>query len=166
VNFASIPAGEPVFVDANVFVYDFGPDPLYGPPCNALLKRVEEGEVRGFTSSLVMHDVAHRAMTVEACQTFGWPYAGIGRRLKNNSSEVQRLTRFRRMLDAILAIGVEVLDVKAEHVLLAADISRAHGLLSGDALVVAVMQSHGIVNLASGDEDFDRVPGIVHYSPL
>ena len=70
------------------------------------------------------------------------------------------------MLDAILAIGVEVLDVKAAHVLLASDISRAHGLLSGDALVVAMMQSHGIVNLASGDGDFDRVPGIVHYSPL
>ncbi len=165
-NFEAIPAGESVFVDANVFVYDFTPVGSYGPPSKALLKRFETRELRGFTSSLVMHDAAHRAMTLEACQSFGWPYAGIGRRLKNNPTEVQKLARFRRMLDAILAIGVEVLDVKAQHVLLAADISRAHGLLSGDALLVAMMQSHGIVNLASGDEDFDRVPDIVHYTPL
>jgi hypothetical protein len=29
--FAEIPAGDSVFIDANVFVYDFGPDPVFGP---------------------------------------------------------------------------------------------------------------------------------------
>ncbi len=161
-----IPAGEPVFVDANVFVYDFGPDPIYGPPCNALLTRFEKRELRGFTSSLVLHDAAHRAMTVEACQSLGWPYAGIGRRLRNNPAEIRKLTRFRQMLHEILAVGVQVLHVTSDHVLLAADLSRAHGLLSGDALIVAAMQSNAIVNLASGDADFDRVPGIVRFGPL
>ena len=85
---------------------------------------------------------------------------------EDNPAEIQKLTRFRQMLDEILAMGVEVLHVTSDHVLLAADMSRKHGLLSGDALIVAMMQSHGIVNLASGDKDFDRVPGIVRYSPL
>jgi predicted nucleic acid-binding protein len=165
-NFAMIPAGEAVFVDANVFVYDFTPVALYGPASNALLKRFERKELQGITSSLVLHDVAHRAMTLEACQTLGWPYAGIGKRLRTHPAEIQRLTRFRRMLDEILALGVEVLDVSVKHVLLAGDLSRRHGLLSGDALVVAMMQSNGLVNLASGDNDFDRVPGIVRFSPL
>jgi len=70
------------------------------------------------------------------------------------------------MLDAILAMGVEVLNVNAEHVLLAADVSRTHGLLSGDALVVTMMRTRGLANLASADEDFDQVPGIARYSPL
>jgi len=47
----------------------------------------------------------------------------------------------------------------------AAAISQQHGLLSGDALVVAVMREHGIVNLASHDADFDRVPGLTRYAP-
>ena len=106
-----IPAGESVFVDANVFVYDFTPVPLYGPPSNALLRRFENRELRGFTSSLVLHDAAHRAMTLEACQSLGWPYAGIGRRLRDNPAEIRKLTRFRQMLHEILAVGVEVLYV-------------------------------------------------------
>ena len=32
-------------------------------------------------------------------------------------------------------------------------------LLSGDALIVAVMQAHGLTDLASHDADFDRYPG-------
>ena len=56
--------------------------------------------------------------------------------------------------------------MNAEHVLLASDMSRTHGLLSGDALVVEMMMSRSLVNLASADEDFDRVPGIVRYTPL
>lgn len=50
-NFAAIRAGESVFVDANVFVYSFGPDPSFGPPSRSLLERIEAGNVeRGITS--------------------------------------------------------------------------------------------------------------------
>ena len=70
------------------------------------------------------------------------------------------------MLDEILLLGIEVFSVTAAHVVLAADISRNLGLLSGDALIVAMMQSNALTSLASADADFDRVPGIVRYSPL
>ncbi len=33
------------------------------------------------------------------------------------------------------------------------------------ALIVAVMQSHGLTNLASSDSDFDRVAGLTRYAP-
>ena len=81
-NFTIIAAGASVFIDANVFVYDFGPDPVFGPACNALLRRFEAKELRGYTPSLCFHDFAHRAMTVEACATLGWSFTGIGRRLE------------------------------------------------------------------------------------
>jgi hypothetical protein len=51
VTFADIPAGDSVFLDANVFVYDFGPDPVFGPPSRVLLERVEQGEVNGYMST-------------------------------------------------------------------------------------------------------------------
>jgi predicted nucleic acid-binding protein len=38
-------------------------------------------------------------------------------------------------------------------------------LLTGDALIVAVMQQQGLSHLASLDSDFDRVPGITRYEP-
>jgi predicted nucleic acid-binding protein len=50
-------------------------------------------------------------------------------------------------------------------VLAAAGLSQQTGLLSNDALIVAVMQNHGLTNLASHDADFDRVAGLTRYAP-
>jgi len=47
----------------------------------------------------------------------------------------------------------------------ATELSQQIGLLSGDALVVAMMQAHGLTHLASHDTDFDRMPGIMRYGP-
>jgi predicted nucleic acid-binding protein len=44
-------------------------------------------------------------------------------------------------------------------------VSQQHGLLSNDALIVAVMRNHGLINLASSDTDFDRVPGLMRFAP-
>ena len=46
-NFTAIPMGQSVFVDANVLVYDFGPDPSLGPPSRSLLERMERCELKG-----------------------------------------------------------------------------------------------------------------------
>ena len=37
--------------------------------------------------------------------------------------------------------------------------------LSGDALVVAIMQAYRITQLASHDADFDRVTGLMRFAP-
>ena len=50
--------------------------------------------------------------------------------------------------------------ITQQHLLLAADLSLQHGLLSGDALIAAVMHYHRLTSLASNDSDFERVPGI------
>jgi predicted nucleic acid-binding protein len=50
-------------------------------------------------------------------------------------------------------------------VLAAARLSRQYELLSGDALIVAVMQANGLTQLASNDADFDRVAWITRFAP-
>jgi predicted nucleic acid-binding protein len=105
-------------------------------------------------------------MTVDAYQTYAWPYAGIGRRLRRHPHEVQQLHRYHEALSDIVGCGVIVLPVSTQHILLAADLSRANGMLSGDALVLAVMQSYGLANLASTDADFDRITGINRFAPV
>ena len=165
-RFIDIPTGTSVYLDANVFVYDFGPDPLFGIPSQNLLERIELGDLHVFCSTHELSNVAHRLMTLEACQTFGWPYAGIGQRIRNHRTDITRLNHYRRALDEIVAIGVRVLSVTEQHVLRAGDLSQQHGLLSGDALIVAVMQAHYLTSLASNDADFDRVPSVNRYGPV
>jgi predicted nucleic acid-binding protein len=65
----------------------------------------------------------------------------------------------------IPTFNVQVLPVTAQLVAAAAAVTQQVGLLSGDALVVAVVREHGLVDLASHDADFDRVPGLRRYSP-
>ena len=162
---AEIRAGAGVFLDANVFVYHFAPHPVLQPSCQQLLERCATEEVMGYTSAHVASNVAHRIMTLEAVDRFGWPTAAIGRRLLRHPDDVRRLTRFRQVVDAIPGLGVQVLPITMRLVSAAAAISVEHGLLSNDALVVAVMREHGLVNLASHDADFDRVPGLTRYAP-
>ena len=162
---ADIPAGAAVFLDANVLVYHFAPHPVLQPRCQDLLERCTTEESLGYTSAHVVSNVAHRIMTLEAIDRFGWPTAGIARRLLRHPDDVRRLTRFRQVVDEIPYLGVQVLPITMRLVSAAAAISQQHGLLSGDALVVAVMREHGLVNLASHDTDFDRVPGLTRYAP-
>jgi len=164
-TFEDIPAGSAVFVDSNTFLYYFGNDPVFGPPCAQLFLRIENRDLLGFTSSHVLAEISHRMMTIEARILFGWPFSGMAHRLKTHPSEVQRLARYRQSLDEISLIGIQILAVTGRLVSLAADSSRQYGLLANDALVISVMKDHGLSQLASNDADFDRVPGINRFAP-
>ncbi len=165
-TFNDIPGGTAVFLDANVLVYATAPHPAYGAACEGLLDRIEQQGLLGFTSSAVLADVAHRLMTLEACDRFGWPAQGIANRLRRHAGEVQQLRIPRRALDEIIAARVNVLAVAGPHVSRAVDVSRQFGLLMGDALIVAIMLDHGLSQLASLDADFDRVPGLTRFAAV
>ena len=64
--FADIPQGVSVFIDANPFVYHFGPHAVFAPACTMLLERINRREIQGFTCACVLSDVAHRLMNLEA----------------------------------------------------------------------------------------------------
>ena len=46
-----------------------------------------------------------------------------------------------------------------------ARLSRRTGLLSNDALIVAMIYANGFSRIASSDDDFDRVAGMTRYEP-
>jgi predicted nucleic acid-binding protein len=154
-----------LFLDANTFIYHFTNDPKWGSACTRLLERIEFQELRGFTSTHVLADVTHRLMTIEAMDLLGWPTTRLAARLRQHHADIPKLTVYLQALVKIAQIGVQVLPVLEQHILQASQLSRAHELLTGDALIVALMQANGLTNLASLDSDFDRVPGITRYAP-
>lgn len=164
--FAAIPSGAAVFLDANIFVFHFASNALFRPACEQLLDRVARQEITAVSSAHVLTNVAHRLMTIEAMSRFGWPEAGIAGRLQKHRTEIRHLHLHRQAIDEIAAFGIQVVAITQQLVAAAAFISQQHELLSGDALVVAAMQAHGLTNLASHDGDFDGVPGITRYSPV
>jgi predicted nucleic acid-binding protein len=163
--FADLATGAEVFLNANTFVYHFAPDPLYGADSHALLERIERQNLRGVTSTHVLTEFAHRLMTIEAVAQFGWPQTGVAYRLRRHADEIRKLSLFKNSIEAVLKSKVVVLPIAPLTIALAASISQQCGLFSNDALLVAVMQSQKIANLASNDGDFDRVGGIVRFAP-
>lgn len=75
------------------------------------------------------------------------------------------MANYRIALDCLSKSRLQVLPTSLGLLVTAADLSRKYGLLSGDALVVAVMHANGLSHLASNDADFDRVAGITRYAP-
>jgi predicted nucleic acid-binding protein len=165
-TFAAIPAGESVFLDANSLIYHFSNDPKYGAACTQLVKRIEQGQIRGATSAHVLTDVAHRLMTLEAINTLGWPAAGIAIRLRKRRHEIAKLTVYQQAIGRISLLGIQVYPVTQALVENATVLCQTHQLLTGDGLILAVMQANGVTALASNDPDFDAVPGITRYTPV
>jgi predicted nucleic acid-binding protein len=164
-TFASIPAGAALFLDANILIYHFIADPAYGVACTQLVKQVEQQQVKGTISTHVLADVAHRLMTQEALNLFGWRLPGLAARLRQHHAEIPKLTIYQQAIARIPALGIQVLPVAQSLVESATLLSGRYELLIGDALIVAVMQAHGLTNIASNDADFDRVPGLTRYAP-
>jgi predicted nucleic acid-binding protein len=165
-TFADIPPGAAIFLDANTFVYHFINEANRGTASTLLLERVEHEEIDGWVSPHILAEVSHRLMTIEACSVFGWPYQGIAARLGRHPRHFQQLVGFRRALLQIERLPLRVVSVTSRHVIEATDLSQRYGLLTNDAILIALMQGEGLTHLASNDADFDRVPGITRHAPV
>ncbi len=165
-TFADLLKSDPLFLDANTLVYHFEPHPTFGPACTQLLLRIEHQEFLGFSSTHILTEVAHRLMMIEASRLPGSGTTKVKQRVQRQPALVQQLTRFRTAIEEILQGRLQILTIPPALIAFAAKISQQTGLLSNDALIVAVMQQHGLTKLASADTDFDRVPGITRYGPV
>jgi len=130
------------------------------------VKRIEQHQLPGFISTHVLSEIAHRLMTLEALDRFGWPPAGIAARLRKHHSEIPKLNVHVEAIARIPLLGIQVSAVTPLLVEAATLVSQQYELLMGDSLIVAVMQAHGLTNLASNDADFDRVSGLTRYAPV
>jgi predicted nucleic acid-binding protein len=163
--FADLVNGDSVFLDANTLIYHFGPHPQFGPACHQLIQRIENQDLLGFTSTHILTEVAHRLMTLEAATLAGWSSRQVTRRLRQQPATIQNQGRFRVAIESIFNSRIQILSIPATLIVSAVALSQQIGLLSNDALIVAVMQANGLNKLASHDADLDRVPGLTRYAP-
>jgi predicted nucleic acid-binding protein len=74
------------------------------------------------------------------------------------------LTKFRQAAEQTPQPGIQVLAVAPSLVAAGAAISQQTGLLTNDALLVAVRQVNAHSKLAGADADVDGLPGITRYA--
>lgn len=85
--------------------------------------------------------------------------------LKNHPDRIKTLSGLTQSATMLSTLPITILPSQTALLTAAATIGQAHGLLTADSMIVALMQQHGITHLATNDDDFDRVSGITVWKP-
>jgi predicted nucleic acid-binding protein len=163
---SQIPSGSKVFVDANIFVYHFGSDGDISDACTEFLLRVEEREVEASTSTIILSEVLHRLMIVEAVEKYRLPLRGIVRYLKEHPDVVMTLEKYSVAPEKIRQMSVAISAIMIQDLLDSKGVRDSYGLLTNDSTSVSIMKRFGIADIATNDSDFERVNGLRVWKPL
>lgn len=163
-DLAEVPKGLAIFLDANVFhLYLRGPKGIRDK-CTRILERIERGEVKGYTSALVLDELAYKLLLRRIEETHRRNPLEV---IEKTPSAIGESSNYvGEGLDIVLGIkGLEVLAVERHHAEEFVAYMKKYSLLSRDALHLSSMMAIGCKDIASTDEDFDSVPGIIRWSP-
>jgi predicted nucleic acid-binding protein len=161
-NLNQISNGEPVLIDANIILYAIRNASVQ---CIQLLRRCSQGQVIGIITTHIVAEVTHRLMMAEAREN-GWiTAANPTRQLSQQPERVKMLVRYEQAVRSLLAMGLQFEPIEKEDIITALRVQREAGLLTNDALLVAVAQRMRVTALASADQSFANVLGLLHYAP-
>ncbi len=153
---------EIVLIDANIIIYALSGK---SEQCIHLIRRIAAGDVTGVIGAPAVAEVAHRLMVAEAREN-GWiSEANPTKQLSKNPERVKRLFRYEQAITSLLATGIRFEPVEKEDFIAAMKIGRQYGLLTNDALLLAVGERLRIQAIATADTAFAPVRGVVMYSP-
>lgn len=160
-----LPDHSEIFLDANIFVYHFSGPTQYTDSCSQLLQRIEENRLSGFTSTLVLAETLHRLMIIEAATKLHIEPKLAVRHLKGHPADIKKLDKHLTIPDKIQAIGITILPLDIGEVLKSLELKKEYGLLTNDAINLAIMRNHHFKRIATNDPDFERVTDLMVWKP-
>lgn len=161
-NLDKIPDGERVIIDANIILYAVQ---QASQQCKRLLLRCAGDELQGILPAHILAEVMHQFMLAEARDN-GWiEGSNPARQLSKNPHLVKKLVRYEDMLRDLLAIGFQIEPLKEQDFISALPVQRRYGLLTNDALLVAIAQRLRAKAFTSADKAFARVQRLRIYAP-
>ncbi len=138
----------------------------FSESCLEILQKVEDGILSGYTSVLVIAEVLHRLMIIEASTKLGIPSKNILQHLKANPEKLTNLTQHIISYELIKKMGIKILPVDTKDISLSIDLKMRYKLFTNDAINLSVMRNNGILLIATNDPDFERVDFITVYKPF
>lgn len=148
-----IPAASRIFLDSTIFIYHATGA---SPQCRDLLERCETGDVKGLTSVVVLAEVAHRLMMIEAVAAGLVAAGNVAKKLRARPDVVRRLRIYQEQVERIPLMGVQIAPVALSALVRSSEIRRHLGLLVNDSLILTAAQEAPIDGLASADRGFRR----------
>jgi predicted nucleic acid-binding protein len=161
-------SSDQIFIDSNIFLDYAIPNPEFGEIASDFLGRVEIEEIYAVTTPAVLAEVSH----ILLLETGAVILENRNRNIVIDKIEADRnfshhcrdvVDKFNEYVSNL--DGLQLIPVMPEDYFRASDLARAYNLMSFDALHLSAMRRSRIRNIATRDRDFERVDGIVVWSP-
>ncbi len=159
------PPGEISFIDANILHAHVIAQGAVSVFASGFLEEVSAGTRTAATHANALADAVHKIMFTEAATHFKRPRSGLLSWIQQYQYRIKELTVFKEAADEFAVLPLRLLPVDAGMIATASAVAQRHGLLTGDAIIVALMHAHGIRHLVTNDDDFDGIPGITVWKP-
>ena len=104
-------------------------------------------------------------MLSEAVVRHGLARAGLVGQLERHPEQVRLLVDFHTAATALRQLNVSVLPIDLATLVAGTEVSQRTGLLTNDAIILAIMESAGLTHLVTNDGDFDSIPGLTVWKP-
>jgi predicted nucleic acid-binding protein len=102
---------------------------------------------------------------MQEAQSRGLSGSNPAKALAQNPALVRQLTQYRAEVEDLLCGDLLVLSVEGLDFIKAAELQRAHGLMTNDSLSLAVALRHGVYLVATADPQLDSIPGFTVFKP-
>lgn len=155
------PSNGTIFVDSNIIAYFLLKHPEYYVACKNFLKRVEDREITAFIDNIVASEVYFIYIRARLSEKLSIPASKVIKELKHNPNLLEKVDLHPVNL-IFQTLSLSILNSDATNL---GSLISSHHLLPNDALHLAAMQANKIRDMATNDQDFERIKGVKVWKP-
>ena len=149
-------------VDANILLYHIGGSSL---ECKDFLQRVANEEIEAYLTTIIVAEVLHRQMLIEAVAKGVVTPGKALSKLKSNPALISSLTDYITEVEKLLQLPFTVTEATTADIAASHTLRRTHGLFVNDSINLACAHRLGLVDVITNDADFNRISGITAWEP-
>ena len=133
--------------------------------CKDFLDRIADGEVVACLTTVIVAEVLHRQMLIEAVDGGLVAPGKVLRKLKAQPAIIGQLTSHISQIKKLLKLPFTILPIDKFDISKSHSLRTKHHLFVNDSLNLACAKRHGIRHIATYDGDFERATGVQMWSP-
>ena len=158
----SLPANSRCLIDANILLYHIAGA---SSDCKHFLERVASEEVQAWVTTIIIAEVLHRQMLIEAVvKGLVTPGKALSK-LKAKPSLIGKLTDYITEIEKLLRLPLTIIEVTSPDIASSHKLRRSYGLFVNDSINLACANRLGISDVVTHDTDFNRVPKLNIWEP-
>jgi predicted nucleic acid-binding protein len=162
VDIKLLPPQSRCLVDANILLYHIGGSSL---ECKDFLQRVANEEIEAHLTTIIVAEVLHRQMLIEAVAKGVVTPGKALSKLKSNPALISSLTDYITEVEKLLQLPFTVTEVTIADIAASHTLRRTHGLFVNDSVNLACAHRLGLADVVTNDADFNRISGITAWEP-